>query len=193
MAPLIDEQPPPPPLQRPPLVRERDRLRAGPRARIRRLRRAERRRAGNGRLVDDAWPSRALDDPRRVRSRRVGAVRVRCRHPHADPDADVGVAQPVRRTRRTPDGGAVGAVRCPTVGRAAQPAVRERHRRRAGPRSSVRRERTALDRLADDAGLGGVVRWYERHRRAGARQERRCQSGRGDDRQSDTKKQSPTP
>ena len=43
--------------------------------------------------------------PRRVGSRRVGAVRVRCSHPHADPDADVGVAQPVRRTRRTPDGG----------------------------------------------------------------------------------------
>ena len=69
---------------------------------------------------------------------------------------DVARARHVLGARRTCDRFAVGAGRLPSVGGAAQPAVREQERRRAGPRPDARGQGLPLDRRAQDRRLPGV-------------------------------------
>ena len=95
----------------------------------------------------------------------------------------------VPATGRPPMGAQLEPSRRPTVGRDSAA---------SGTRTTSASEPDHVPRFAVSVrpstasptmpGSRRVVRWYERHRRAGARQERRCQSSRGGDRDGDTKR-----
>ena len=81
------------------------------------------------------------------------------------------------RSWRLPITSAVGAVSCTAVGRAAEPPVRERHRRGAGPRARARGQEPAVRGVPRDPGLAGVCRSSVCPRRSRAGQHRSRHSG----------------
>src|SRR6185503_4824148 len=134
----------------PPLVGERDRLRAVPGARVGGEGGAVRRRTGDGRRGAHGRRDR-VDGRGRGRGRPRRARDVRGRDGDAQGSAHVGRGRAVRALRRAGDVGAPGP-----VGAAAAPLVGVVDRGRAGPGPLVGGERRPVARRAGDRGRRGA-------------------------------------
>ena len=165
------------PVAAPPLVCVADRRRSGPAAGVRRQRLTDHRRARDRRRDEVVRLRVSLHDPGRVGRGRCLPLRVRGDHPHAQAEPDVGVPHAIRVVRGVTDHEAVRAVRCTAVGPAAEPPVRERHRRRPGPRARARGQEPAVRGVPRDPGLAGVCRSSVCPRRSRAGQHRSRHSG----------------